>query len=153
MGLLFGKKTALLRSRLTSDHIENMSCGVCLATVVNTCHIAYSVHVTICFSNMYQWCFTMAAADCTSHLVATVYFIILLLLLQAHCHWTQVPFFYYKDIWLPQYSQILSPLLGENEIMHFYDSLYCVALPPHTFIGLLHLQIWDFRKYFVLSHV
>jgi hypothetical protein len=39
----------LLRSRLGSDHIENMSRGVCLAMVVNTYHIAYSMHVTIVF--------------------------------------------------------------------------------------------------------
>jgi hypothetical protein len=37
----------LLRSRLGSDHIENMSRGVCLATVANTCHLAYSMHVTL----------------------------------------------------------------------------------------------------------
>jgi hypothetical protein len=41
----------LLHSRLGSDHIENMSRGVCLAAVVNTCHIAYSMHVTICYIN------------------------------------------------------------------------------------------------------
>jgi hypothetical protein len=42
----------LLGSRLGSDHIENMSRGVCLATVVNTCHIAYSMHVTISFTTL-----------------------------------------------------------------------------------------------------
>jgi hypothetical protein len=33
----------LLRSRLGSDHIKNMSRSVCLATVLNTCH------------NIFQW--------------------------------------------------------------------------------------------------
>jgi hypothetical protein len=34
----------LFRSRLGSNHIENMSRGVCLATVVNTCHNIFKVN-------------------------------------------------------------------------------------------------------------
>jgi hypothetical protein len=45
------KKTvpSTVACRLGSDHIENMSYVVCLATVVNTCHIACSIHVAILF--------------------------------------------------------------------------------------------------------
>jgi hypothetical protein len=38
----------LLRSRLGSDHIENVSRGVCLATVVNTCHSIPKWHFLVC---------------------------------------------------------------------------------------------------------
>jgi hypothetical protein len=53
----------------------------------------------------------------------------------------------------PEYWSVLSPFLGESEIKHFLDSPYCVALFPHTRIGLPYLQVWDFRMCFVLSHI
>jgi hypothetical protein len=56
--------------------------------------------------------------------------------------------FYSPDISSPQYWCVLSAPLDENEIMRFSDSPYCVALTPHTSIGLLYLQVWDFKMFF-----
>jgi hypothetical protein len=38
-------------------------------------------------------------------------------------------------------SIVITPLLGKNEAVHFPDSPYRVALPPHTCIGLPYLQV------------
>jgi hypothetical protein len=36
-------------------------------------------------------------------------------------------------------SVLLSPFVGENEIKHFSDSPYCVALSPHASTGSILL--------------
>jgi hypothetical protein len=51
------------------------------------------------------------------------------------------------------YCSVLSPLQGENEIMHSSDSPHCVALSAHTSIVSSCLQVWDFRTCYVISHI
>jgi hypothetical protein len=45
----------------------------------------------------------------------------------------------FSDILLPEYWGVLSSSLGENEINHFSGSPYCVAVCPHTSIGVVLL--------------
>jgi hypothetical protein len=40
-----------------------------------------------------------------------------------------------------EYLNILSPLSGKNELLHFSDFLCCVAPSAHTPIGLPYLQV------------
>jgi hypothetical protein len=65
-------------------------------------------------------------------------------------HQVAYPCFYVSSF---ESYNVLFPLLGENEIMHFPDSPYWVTLSPHTFIGILYLQVLYFGIYFILSHI
>lgn len=47
----------------------------------------------------------------------------------------------------------LSPLLVENEIIHFPGSPHCVAPSPHISICLPSSQVWSFVVCFVRSHI
>jgi hypothetical protein len=55
------------------------------------------------------------------------------------------PVWFFPDVSSPECWNVVSPLLGEDEVMYFFDSAYCIPLSPHTSIGLPCLHVWHFR--------
>jgi hypothetical protein len=58
-----------------------------------------------------------------------------------------------RGISAPEYWSVLSPLLGENEGMHFSDSPLYVASSPRASVGVSYLRAWDFKMCFALTAV